>query len=85
MLLQDEFSKLGIVDMDSELAMRNTGGHMDIDYCSLIIVDQTGALECVFYTKSWNDEFEAIVPWVKLFGSWIQWEPNIKNVLSEVL
>ena len=83
--LQEELSKLGINDTESELAMRNTGGHMDIDYYSLILINQTGGLECVFYKKSWNDEFEAIPPSTQLFGSWIQLELNIKKFLSTIV
>ena len=85
LFLQEELSKLGINDTESELAMRNTGGHMDIDYYSLVLIDQNGALECVFYTKSWNGAFEAITPWVKLYGSWVQRELDIKNLLSTIV
>ena len=85
LILQEELSKLGISDTQSELAMRNTGGHMDIDYYSLVLIDQTGGLECIFYQKSWNDEFESISPSVQLFGSWVQLERNMKAFLSDAL
>ena len=57
---------------------------MDIDYYSLVLINTTGGLECIFYTKPRDNEFEAITPWVQLFGSWIDHEKALRDLLSKI-
>ena len=61
----------------------NTGGHSDIDYYALIASDKSGGCECVFYTINWGGSYEAMTPFVTLYGSWVKWEEMLSAILEE--
>ena len=54
-----------------EEKMYNTGGHSDVDYYALAIVNETGGCECVFYTML-GTQYEAMNPFVSLYGAWVE-------------
>ncbi len=72
--------KQGITDFGFEERMYHTGGHMDIDYHGLVVVDPAGAMECVVFLY-YGGAYEAIVPYISLFGAWASWQDSLKTAL----
>ena len=80
-VLLDAFQEAnGIQNSFTEVKMYNTGGHADIDYYALVIANDTGGCECVFY-RMWGKKYEATPPFVSLYGSWVEWEDALKAIL----
>lgn len=60
----------GVADFDTDIGVFRTGGHADIDYRAARYGDDDGGAEVVLHKVSWGGGYEALSPWVVLFGSW---------------
>jgi hypothetical protein len=80
--LDDFLNKHGVLEAASEFGSYHTGGHMDIDYYALIMSDQDGGCECIFYTI-WGEKHESMVPTITLYGTWSVWNDLLSEALTE--
>ncbi|MEC7986238.1 MAG: hypothetical protein VX278_13820 [Myxococcota bacterium] len=69
--LDEWFAANGLEGCVREQKMYNTGGHSDIDYYALAVVDETGGCECVFY-QMLGTQYEALRPFIFLYGAWVE-------------
>ncbi len=60
----------GVTDFDTKIGDFRTGGHADIHYRAARYGDDDGGAEVVLHQVSWGGGYEAVSPWVVLFGSW---------------
>ena len=74
---------LGLMDFQHTVSRYNTGGHSDIDYCALVLISDDGGCECPFHTIGWTGDYEAMTPWVQLYGSWETHHESLSRFLNE--
>ena len=82
-LLFAHLRTLGITNIQHAVSKYNTGGHSDIDYYALIVINEEGGCECPFSRIGWTGEYEAMTPWVQLYGSWETHFESVSRFLRE--